>query len=40
MTDFITEFIILAPPILLALTLHEFAHGMVAYRLGDPTAKR
>lgn len=40
MTDFITEFIILAPPLLLALTLHEFAHGMVAYRLGDPTAKR
>lgn len=40
MIDFITEFIILAPPLLLALTLHEFAHGMVAYRLGDPTAKR
>jgi len=23
----------------LALTCHEFAHGYVAYRLGDPTAK-
>lgn len=40
MNDFITEFLILAPPILLALTLHEFAHGLVAYRLGDPTARR
>nr|MDJ0623950.1 site-2 protease family protein [Desulfocapsaceae bacterium] len=28
-----------APPILFALTLHEYAHGYVAYRFGDPTAK-
>ncbi len=28
-----------APPILIALTVHEFAHAYVAYRLGDPTAK-
>jgi Zn-dependent protease len=28
----------MAPPLLLALTLHEYAHGYVAYRLGDPTA--
>jgi len=39
MNKFITELIILAPPLLMALTLHEFAHGYVAYRLGDPTAK-
>ena len=39
MTKFITELIILAPPLLFALTFHEFAHGLVAYRLGDPTAK-
>ncbi len=39
MNDFILQLIILAPPILLALTVHEFAHGYVAYRLGDPTAK-
>jgi Zn-dependent protease len=26
-------------PVLLAITLHEAAHGFVAYRLGDPTAK-
>ncbi len=28
-----------APAILFGLTIHEFAHGWVAYRLGDPTAK-
>ncbi|RJP82175.1 MAG: site-2 protease family protein [Candidatus Zixiibacteriota bacterium] len=35
----ITSFILLAPPILLALTIHEFAHGWVADKLGDPTAR-
>lgn len=39
MTDLLTRIIILAPPILLALTFHEYAHGYVAYRFGDPTAK-
>ena len=39
MNNFISELIIMAPPLLLALTIHEFAHGYVAYRLGDPTAK-
>lgn len=29
-----------APAILFGLTIHEFAHGWVAYRLGDPTAKQ
>lgn len=27
------------PALLVGLTLHEFAHGYVAYLLGDPTAK-
>ncbi len=31
--------ILLIPVILLALTVHEVSHGLVAYRLGDPTAK-
>jgi len=31
--------IVLAPPLLLAITLHEVAHGWVALRCGDPTAK-
>ena len=29
----------MAPPLLFALTFHEFAHGFIAYRLGDPTAR-
>ena len=33
------EFIIFIPAILIALSFHEFAHGFVAYRLGDPTPK-
>ncbi len=36
----IQEVIITAPPFLFALTIHEFAHGYVAHRLGDPTAAR
>ena len=35
----VSQLIIMAPPLLLALTLHEYAHGYVAYRLGDPTAR-
>jgi Zn-dependent protease len=35
----IQQIIILAPPFLFALTFHELAHGYVAWRLGDPTAK-
>lgn len=34
------QLIIQAPPLLFALTVHELAHGYVAYRLGDPTAKK
>ena len=35
----IQRFLILIPPILFAVTIHEVAHGWVAWRLGDPTAK-
>jgi len=35
----LSELIILLPVILISLTFHEFAHGWVAYRLGDNTAK-
>jgi len=31
--------ILLAPAFLLAITIHEFSHGYIAFRLGDPTAK-
>lgn len=27
------------PPVLIAITVHEYAHGLVAYYYGDPTAK-
>ncbi|MGE4559323.1 MAG: site-2 protease family protein [Desulfobulbus sp.] len=36
---FMRQLIIQAPPLLFALTVHELAHGYVAWRLGDPTAK-
>ncbi len=36
---FIQKLAILAPPFLFALTVHELAHGYIAYQLGDPTAK-
>ncbi|MFH1213949.1 MAG: site-2 protease family protein [Candidatus Neomarinimicrobiota bacterium] len=31
--------VLLIPPILLALTFHEYMHGWAAYKYGDPTAK-
>lgn len=37
--NIIQQIIILAPPLLFALTFHELAHGYVAWSLGDPTAK-
>lgn len=40
MFDFnIWQMLYLLPGILIGLTLHEFAHGWVADRLGDPTAR-
>lgn len=35
----IIELLITIPCVLVALTFHEFAHGYVAMRLGDPTAR-
>jgi Zn-dependent protease len=39
-SHFIQQLIILAPPFLFALTIHEFSHGYVARMLGDPTAEK
>lgn len=36
---FLERMLYTLPAILIALTLHEWAHGFVAWRLGDPTAK-
>jgi Zn-dependent protease len=37
--DIIRSLVLSAPAILFGLTIHELAHGLVAWRLGDPTAK-
>lgn len=37
MDSTIIELILLVPAILLALSVHEFSHGWVSYKLGDPT---
>ncbi len=35
----ITKLIFMIPALLLAVIVHELGHGIVAYRLGDPTPK-
>lgn len=35
----LTQLVLIAPGFLLAITVHEYTHGYVAFRLGDPTAK-
>jgi len=37
--DYLLSILLFAPTMLFALTFHEYAHGWVANRLGDPTAK-
>ncbi len=39
MNDWLAEKIIVAPPLLLSLVLHEYAHARTALAFGDPTAK-
>ena len=39
MIEWLQNLIISLPAILWAITVHEFAHGFVAYKLGDPTPK-
>jgi Zn-dependent protease len=39
MNEIIQQISLMAIPLLLAVTLHEVAHGWVANRLGDPTAR-
>ncbi len=36
---YVREIALLAVPLLIAVTVHEVAHGYAAYLLGDPTAK-
>ena len=39
MLELLLQKLITIPLILICLTVHEFAHGFVAYKLGDTTAK-
>lgn len=32
-------FLLLVPPLMYSIIIHELAHGWVAYKMGDPTAK-
>src|SRR5215813_4495926 len=36
---FLQRLVVQIPALLLAVTVHELAHGLVADRLGDPTAR-
>lgn len=35
----VISFLLSIPVIIVAFSIHEFAHGFVAYKLGDPTAR-
>jgi Zn-dependent protease len=35
----LAEYLYIIPAVLLAITVHEFSHGYVAYRLGDPSPR-
>lgn len=37
--DWLMDKLIILPGILIGLSFHEFAHGLVSYALGDPTPK-
>ncbi len=39
MASILFTILVIAPPLLIAVILHEIAHGLVAERLGDPTAR-
>lgn len=34
------EMLMILPTLLISLTFHEYMHGLAAYKLGDPTAKK
>lgn len=40
MLDILIDYIYIIPAALIAIMLHEIAHGLVSYWLGDPTPKR
>jgi Zn-dependent protease len=40
MVEKISVLLIVIPVLLFSLSVHEYAHGFIAWKLGDPTAKR
>lgn len=38
--NFIFQLVYTIPAVLIAISMHEFAHGYMSYRLGDPTPKQ
>lgn len=36
----IAQYLITIPAVILVIMIHEISHGLMAYKLGDPTAKR
>ena len=38
--SYLTDILVSVLPALICITFHETCHGLVAYKLGDPTAKR
>lgn len=38
--DRLLYYLIITPPLLFAITVHEYSHAWMAYRKGDPTAKQ
>ena len=38
-TEGLISFLLVIPTLLIALSFHEYAHALCAYRLGDPTAR-
>lgn len=38
-SSILRQLAISALPVLIAITFHELSHGLIAYKLGDPTAK-
>jgi len=40
LADRVSKFLFILPIFLVSLTIHEYAHGWMAYRYGDDTAKR
>lgn len=39
MKEYIISMLLSLPALFLALSIHEFSHGYMAYKMGDPTAK-